>query len=249
MARDEPVGPGRRFGLRRLLAGPDGEAAADGLSLRRWFAAFIGWLVLLTVVACWALGRFEAGELGARAIWLVAVGVFYLSLCCIFFPLPTAWMVMLLASNEMAVLQPVGLRVVLVAAACAAATGVANLNEYHLISFLARYGRIGRVRQTRVYRWAVRWFAISPFAVVAVFGFLPLPVDVVRWLAILHRYSRPRYFGAYVIGRFPRYLIWAGSAVWFDLTWWQILIFQAVLVLLAAVAVVRSVVVRRRRAA
>ena len=81
---------------------------------------------------------------------------------------------------------------------------------------------------------------------VAVFGFLPLPVDVVRWLAILYRYRRVRYFVAYVVGRFPRYLIWSLSAVWLDLNWWQILAVQAVLVAAAGTSVAHSIVRKRR---
>ncbi|MCP4248384.1 MAG: hypothetical protein GY778_15155 [bacterium] len=201
---------------------------------------------MLALVGRWSFAGYAAGDPGARGWWLISIVLFYLSLCCLFFPAPTAWVVMLLASNEMALCDPVWLRVVLVAALGAIATGVANLNEYHIITFLLRYGRIGQVRDTRLYRWADRWFAVSPFLVVAVFGFLPLPVDVVRWLAILARYRRWRYFAAYVVGRFPRYVIWALSAVWLDLNWRQIVIVQVLLVLAAGLAFLRSAVRRRR---
>lgn len=229
------------------VASAERASPTDGEpGLRRWFVAFLCWLLLLTLFSQWSLGRYEAGEPSARSGWLLAVGLFYLSLCCLFFPAPTAWIVMLLASNEIGLLQPPGLRVVAVAGACAVATGIANLNEYHLILFLLRYGPIRRVRQTRVYCWAARWFAVSPFVVIALFGFLPLPVDVVRWLAILSRYSRVRFFAAYVLGRFPRYVVWALSATWLDLKWWEILVFQAVLVVVALSMVARSVLRRRR---
>ena len=203
-------------------------------------------MALLAAVALWAFGHYDTGDLEARSVWLVSIGLFYLSLCCLFVPLPTAWIVMLLASNQMGLIEPVGLRVVVVAGLCSVASGVANLNEYYLITFLLRYRRLGQVRDTRLYRWAARWFSTSPFLVVALFGFLPLPVDVVRWLAILYRYSRFDYFAAYVVGRFPRYLIWALSAVWLDLNWWQILVFQAVLVFAAGFWVIRSAWRRHR---
>jgi membrane protein YqaA with SNARE-associated domain len=223
-----------------------GSAGPERISLRKWFLTYVGWMVLLTGVALVALRAYETGDPNARSIWLVALGVFYLSLCCLFFPAPTVWIVMLLASNEMAVIGPVPLRVAVVAAVCSVATGMANLNEYHIITFLLRYGWVARVRDTRVYRWAARWFGASPFLVVAVFGFLPLPVDVVRWLAILYRYPRLRYFAAYVVGRFPRYLIWSLSAVWLDLSWWQILAVQVVLVAAAGLSVAHSIVRKRR---
>jgi len=235
-----------QFSWRRLLAGPSESDAADGLRLRRWFLAFVAWMVILTLAACWAFARYDTGDASAHGIWLIAITLFYLCLCCLFCPLPTAWIVMLLASNQIDLLQPAWLRVAVVAGLCAVATGIANLNEYHIITFLARYGRVGRIRDTRVYRWAARWFAVSPFMVVALFGFLPLPVDVVRWLAVLSRYSRLPYFIAYVVGRFPRYAVWALSAVWLDLNWWQILIVQAVLVLAAGLAILRSVLRKRR---
>jgi membrane protein YqaA with SNARE-associated domain len=152
---------------------------------------------------------------------------------------------MLLASNQMALIEAVWLRVVVVAALCSLATGFANLNEYYLITFLLRYGKLGRVRENKLYRWAARWFSTSPLLIVALFAFLPLPVDVVRWLAILYRYSRVRYFVAYVLGRFPRYVVWALSAVWLDLNWWQIVVLQAVLIVGAGAFVVRSAWRRR----
>ena len=223
-----------------------GGAPTGGLGLRGWFAGYLGWLVLLTVAAQASLRWYEQGDPAGRSVWLLALGLFYISLCCLFFPAPTAWIVMLLASNEMQIVQPTGLRVLLVSLLCAAATGIANLNEYHLITFLLRYGPITRVRDTRLYRWAARWFSASPFLVVAVFGFLPLPVDVVRWLSILYRYSRVRYFLAYLVGRFPRYLIWSLSAVWLDLNWWQILLIQGVLVAAAAGGILCSIARKRR---
>ncbi len=227
---------------RRPGAGP------HPVRLRRWFLAYVVWLTLLTVAAIVGLQGYEAGGLTARSVWIVALGVFYLSLCCLFFPAPTAWIVMLLASNEISLIALPVPRVLLVALVCAVATGVANLNEYHVVTFLLRYGWIARMRDTRIYHWACRWFAASPFLVVAVFGFLPLPVDVIRWLAILYRYNRVRYFLAYVVGRFPRYLAWSLSAVWLDLNWWEILLFQAALVAAATLGIARSIL-RKRRAA
>ncbi|MHC4235909.1 MAG: hypothetical protein ACYSUQ_12390 [Planctomycetota bacterium] len=180
-------------------------------------------------------------------LWFIAfVGWMALLAAVALLPLPTPWIVMLLASNQMAVIEPVGLRVLVVAAACALASAIANLNEYYLITFLLRYPRIGRLRESTLYRWASRWFSASPFVAVALFGFLPLPVDVVRWLAIVHRYSRARYFAAYLVGRFPRYVIWALSAVWLNLNWRQILILQAVLVLAPALKLAHSIRQKRR---
>ena len=48
------------------------------------------------------------------------------------------------------------------------------------------------------------------------------------------RYSRVRFFWAYVLGRWVRYGLLAWGTVWLELGWWHILLVQAGLVLLAA---------------
>ena len=223
-----------------IARGPAAGADTDGYRLRRWFAVFLLWVGGLALTGLAAFARYEAGALEAQGVWLMCIALFYLSICCVFFPAPTAWIVMLLAGNEVALIESVPLRVLVVACTCGFATGMANLNEYHVITFLLRYGRAARVRQTRPYQVVARWFGVAPFAVIAVVGFVPIPVDVVRWLAITYRYSRRRFFLAYFVGRTPRYALFAASAVWFNLTWWQILTVQAALVLLAGAKVVRS---------
>ena len=221
----------------------------DGYRLRRWFAALLVWLALLTAGASVSFARYEQGEPAAQHLWLVSLALFYLSLCCIFFPAPTAWIVMLLASNDVALLHSVPLRVLVVSCLCGFATAIANLNEYHLITFLLRYGWVGRVRETRAYHVAARWFGSAPFLVVVAVGFLPLPVDVVRWLAITFRYARWRFSLAYFIGRTPRYAVLAMSTVWFNLGWWEILLVQIGLVVLAGAKVLHAYLRQRARGA
>ncbi|MCP4593217.1 MAG: hypothetical protein GY842_20970 [bacterium] len=152
---------------------------------------------------------------------------------------------MLLASNELALIEAVPLRVLAVSCACSLASAVANLNEYHVLTFLLRYRRIAQVREARVYQRTAEWFSAAPFLVIAVVGFLPIPVDVIRWLAVICRYSRWRFLVAYFIGRTPRYALFAASAVWFDLGWLQIMVIQAVLILLATAKVVYPHIRRR----
>ncbi len=223
-----------------LARGPGAGSHTDPFHLRRWFVAFLLWLAVLTVIGVVSFARHEGGVSGARGVWLVSLALFYLSLCCVFLPAPTTWIVMLLASNQVALFESIPLRVGVVTCFCAFASALAHLNEYYLITFLLRYGWVSKVRHTRTYRVAARWFSTAPFVVIAVVGFLPIPVDVVRWLAIAARYSRWRFFLAYFAGRSPRYALFAVSAVWFDLNWWQILIIQAALVLLAAAKVLHA---------
>jgi membrane protein YqaA with SNARE-associated domain len=228
------------------INGPDSRSAGDDANLRAWFAGFLSWLAVLTGVGVWWFARVEAGLTGDLGVWLAAVGMFYLSLCCLFLPLPTAWVVLLLASNDVALTESVPVRVMVVALLCAFATGVANLNEYHILTFMLRYRAVGRLRETRLYQLAASWFSVAPFWTITAFSFIPVPVDVVRVLAIAARYSRIRFAGAYFVGRFFRYGLLALSAAGLKLTTWDIVIIQVVLVLLAGLKVVHSVFRRRR---
>ena len=202
--------------------------------LRRWFLFYAVWMTALCLVALWAQDQYAAGVLGAQKLWLAAVYVFYVSLCCTFVPLPTAWIVMLLASGEARLLDPVGWRVLAVATLGALATGIANLTEYHIWTVALRYRRVNRVRETRLFRWADRTFHVSPFAVLVGFSFIPVPVDVVRWLAVACCYSRWRFFWAYFLGRWVRYGLLALGTVWLGLGMWPIMGVQGGLIVLAA---------------
>ncbi|MBU0638149.1 MAG: hypothetical protein KKB50_04730 [Planctomycetes bacterium] len=201
---------------------------------RLWFVFFTAWMTALAVVAQATFMQYEAGDLLAMRVWLLALMCFYLSLCNVLLPLPTAWIVLLAASEELMVFDAAWLRVAGVAVLGAVATAVANLNEYHVLAYLFKFGLGRRVRRTRVYRWAVHWFELSPFRTLVLMAFLPIPIDAVRWLAVLRRYSRVRYGLAYLIGRTPRYALLAGLSVAAQLTTWQIIIIQVAIVLILA---------------
>jgi membrane protein YqaA with SNARE-associated domain len=231
-----------------LLKGPDARSGGETFNLRIWFAGFVGWLVVLTVVAVWAFGQVERGDASGLSVWLTVVSLFYLSLCCLFFPLPTAWVVLLLASNDVGLVASIPVRVVLVATVCATATAIANLNEYHIITFFLRYRQIGRVRDARLYQRASGWFSVAPFWTITAFSFLPIPVDVVRMLAVAARYPRLRFAWAYFLGRFFRYGVFALSAAWLCLDAVDIAIIQAIFVVLAGSKVIHAWLRRRRKA-
>jgi len=175
----------------------------------------------------------QAGSSTGWAVWIFALYAFYLSLCCTFFPFPTSGFVLLAASDLVAsqtgMLEAGFARLAIVATLGAVSTGMANLNEYHILTYLLRFRRVARLRKTRVYRTAATWFATNPFWAIVMFSFIPISVDVVRWLAITYRYSRRRFFAAYVIGRWVRYALLATSAIWLSLSGWQIIAIQAVL--------------------
>lgn len=240
-------------------------AGGDGVNLRRWFLGFVVYLVLLTVTAAACLWYYErGGSIWAMRGWLLALYLFYMSLCCTFFPAPTAWIILLMASPIVSMFEAGSFQgyfgvsettgiwlagmatTVVVATIGAAGTAIANLNEYHIFTFLLRYGRVHKVRQTRFFATAERWFSVSPFALVGLFSFLPIPVDVVRWLAISCRYSRLRYAGANFLGRFLRYGLLAGAATFLAIGWWGILGIQIGLAVLVIIRYLPRLVYRRK---
>jgi len=212
-------------------AEPDSAAGAASLpGLRAWFAGYVLWMLALVGAARLAFDEYSAADTPAGARWLLPLGAFYLSLCNTLLPLPTAWVVLLLASHDVALFQSDAERIAAVALLGASATMMANLNEYHVLGYFLRSRLGGRIRQTHTYRWAVRWFDVAPFQTLALFAFLPIPVDFVRWLAILRRYPRGRFAAAYWIGRLPRYALLAGLSAALHLDAWEIALLQAALV-------------------
>jgi len=139
----------------------------------------------------------------------------YMSIACTFFPLNTLWIVLWMATQFPAWL---------VAVVGAVGTSVANLNDYYLLSYLFEFDRVKRLRRRRSYQRAVAWFDRAPFLTLAAFSFLPIPVDVVRLLAISRRYSRARFTAATFLGRLPRYVILAQGWRWLGLPNWAILV-------------------------
>lgn len=213
---------------------------------RVWFALFSAWLVGLTIVAQRGLAAVDAGSHVGLAAWLLALFAFYLSLCCLFVPAPTTWIVLLCASDAVAadagVVEHRVARVIVVATIGALATGLANLNEYHLIRVLLRFRPLARMLETRTYTASVRWFETNPFGVLMLVSLLPIPIDVVRWLAIGSLYPRGRYFLAYFLGRFLRYALLAVASMGLRLGYWHIGALQGLLILMAAVRVLPGLI-------
>lgn len=217
--------------------------------LRRWFGVFLAWVTGLFVIALAMFTRYEAGDTAAMALWLLALAGFYVSLCNALLPLPTSWIIMLLASDDVGLFDSSVLRIATVAVLGATATMMANLNEYHILGYFLR-ARLGdRIRQTRAYRWTVRWFNISPFQTLVLFAFIPIPVDFVRWLAILRRYPRVRFAAANWLGRLPRYALLAGLAVALSLSIWEIALIQVGIVVLLGARLLWTAVRRTNGAA
>lgn len=217
------------------LPPPSTPAAAitvrDLHGLRIWFGFYLSWMIALFAIALWTFGRHEAGEPAALALWILALMGFYVSLCNTLLPLPTSWIFLLAASDNVMLFDSPLARVAAVAVIGATATMMANLNEYHVFGYFFR-DRLGhRIRRSHVYRWAIRWFDVSPFQTLTLIAFVPIPVDFVRWLAILRRYPRARFAAAYWLGRFLRYGLLAGISVVLALGLREIILIQVGIVL------------------
>lgn len=216
--------------MRKAEAGIFEPHLPDDVSVRRWFALyallFAGLAIPLVVLVeregwTWADWRTDpAGTFGQMGAAVKLLGfALYVSLASTFLPLPTGWIVAYLAIQGVGIASDVWTTTLIVG--CVGATGstVANLNDYHLFTWMLRHHRIAAVRQTRTYHAAARWFARSPFFLLVVFNFIPIPVDVIRLLATSYRYPRVPFAAANFIGRFVRYGAIAFATFWWNLGW------------------------------
>lgn len=219
-------------------------AAHDGISVSRWFLAYgLGLAAAGVALAMMLRGQrwswtWSPAQIGRQLaemspeVKLMVFGV-YVSLCCTFLPMPTNAIVAAVATREAAVTGELWTTVLAVALVGAAASTVANLNDYHLFTLALRHRHVKRVRNTRLYNVSARWFSRSPFAILVIFNIIPIPVDVIRMLAVTYRYPRRPFAAANFTGRFVRYSVIAFVTFHWNLGW----IAVAILLGLAAVLV------------
>ena len=194
----------------------------EPISLRAWFLPFAALLALLAGV--YLLGG--EGSTAAALVMLLA----YLSLACTFLPLPTAWIVIWAAAPTEG--GGLGLNPWVVATVGAAGTAIANMHDYYLVTFLYRYRSVRRIRTKGWYKRVAAWYNRAPFGTLAAASFLPIPIDFVRLLAISEGYSRVKFALGSLVGRWPRYLLFAILAEEFKLGWqWVVGILGATVVL------------------
>jgi uncharacterized membrane protein YdjX (TVP38/TMEM64 family) len=165
------------------------------ISWRKWLAAFFAFLV-----GCAVLLLVLRESPGLYRLEVLVLYLLYMSVAFTFLPLPTAWIV-LWAAREV---EPLSVALIGTIGTC-----IANLHDYYIIHYLFRVERIKRAKRTRFYKSAVEWFDRAPFLTLTVASFLPIPIDVVRILAVSTDYPRKRYALATFAGRLPRYLLLA----------------------------------------
>lgn len=231
---------------------PAADVRADAVSVRRWLAFYVAFLLGLAVPAILLLHHLgvewkdlfvRPGEFDTPIAGTVKLLVFviYLSLACTLLPLPTGWLVAALAMREVALSDSLAVTVALVASAGALGSMIANLHDYHMFTWFLRSRWVGRVRDARLYHRAERWFARRPFTLIVVFNVLPIPVDVVRMLAAGYRYPLRPFAAGSFIGRFVRYAVIAAVTFLMGDHGW---IVAAVLLAVAVVLVAGKLVLR-----
>ncbi|MCI0416582.1 VTT domain-containing protein [bacterium] len=161
----------------------------------------------------------------------------YMCVACQFFPIPTLPPIAFTAK----VFHPV-----LVAFVGAIGTCVANLNDYVILGWLFRHNKVKKIRDISTYKKLLSFFDRYAFVTLSAASFLPIPVDVIRLLAISRAYSFLKYVAAAFVGRFPRYLIIAYLGK--ELPAKYILVIFLITVLPAAVKFVSDIIKKRRRA-
>ncbi len=202
----------------------------DHVSVLRWFLffgmVFVGGVAALVVLlgeegwkgSASIKGVAEAMEAMSAAAKLLVFGL-YVSLCTTFLPLPTSAVAAAVSTHDMAVVDSLWGTTLLVATVGAMGSTLANLNDYHLFTWMLRSRHVAKVRHTRTYEASSRWFARMPFFLLVIFNLIPIPVDVIRMLATTYRYPRLHFAAANFLGRFLRYAIIAGVTYWASSRW------------------------------
>ena len=95
-----------------------------------------------------------------------------------------------------------------------AATMVAAIVDYFVVKKVFEFRRVAPVKQTDLYKKAVRCFYWKPWPTLAVVAFSIIPFYPLRILAPSSGYPLWKYVSAYVAGRVPRYYLLAMGGAW-----------------------------------
>ncbi len=76
--------------------------------------------------------------------------------------------------------------------------------NYRVFETVLHARKLSKVRSSKLMRHLVRWFALQPFATVAVSALTPIPFWIARTCAVLAKYPMSRFILATAVGRFPR---------------------------------------------
>jgi len=208
----------------------------DDITVKHWFAFYAVFFLGAAIPLCvllfrqdwqwsdWTQDTVATFSATSPTIKLLIM-VLYVSLACTFIPLPTGWLVAGVATREAAIAAGMSGSATVVALLTALMVGllgaigstIANLNDYHLFTWMLRHHRIAAVRHTKAYQSAAKWFSRQPFFLIVVFNIVPIPIDAVRVLATTYRYPRAPFALANFIGRFIRFALIGFVTFWWDL--------------------------------
>lgn len=104
------------------------------------------------------------------------------------------------------------------------ATAWVEYFNYRMLGRVLTVSQIRAVTEKRLYQVAERWFKKFPFWIIVFTGFTPVPFAPFRVFAVSSRYPMDRYLGAVLVGRIPRYFLWASIGAAIDLPLWGIAI-------------------------
>lgn len=107
--------------------------------------------------------------------------------------------------------------------------------NWHVYAWVLNWDKLEGVRANRWVRWGVDNFARAPFWMTVIFAFTPLPFWAARVLAILHKYPLRRFLGATVVGRVPRWYLYALFGGAFSVPPWILI---GVMVVPAAIVII-----------
>lgn len=151
---------------------------------------------------------FQTAAAKAAALLIMCA---YVSAACLILPMPTHWIVSLLAVQALAPTQNFWQTTLLVAGVAALAATIASVNDY-LIFYWIYHRRASRwFRKTRLYEFSLRHFSRQPFLLLGFFSTVPIATFAVRMLSAGHGYPLWRYAAANFLGRFVLYAVIAGA--------------------------------------
>ena len=100
---------------------------------------------------------------------------------------------------------------------------------------LTRVLNIGKVRRLyvdrRIYKVSARWYGRRPFLTIVVAALTPIPFYPVKFLALSESYPLGRYLLALIVGRAPRYYLYAWLGDVLDVPNWAIIAAFAAMIL------------------
>ena len=91
---------------------------------------------------------------------------------------------------------------------------VAAIIDYFIMKKVFELRRVAPIKQTALYKKAVRLFYWRPWPTLVALSFSPVPFYPLRVLAPSSNYPMWRYVSAYVTGRVPRYYLLAMGGAW-----------------------------------